>query len=76
MSLQPSPSRQSISLLSRISRDPSVHHVFSPLASLRRAAAQLITLPSIASAAARVLKTTAPGWACRPASPEITLNQL
>jgi hypothetical protein len=43
MSLQPSPSRQSISLLSRISRDPSVHHVFSPLAGLRRAAAQLIT---------------------------------
>ncbi len=48
MNLQPSPSRQSISLLSRISLDPSVHHVFSPLASLRRAAAQLVTLPSIA----------------------------
>src|SRR6266478_4099499 len=68
MSLQPSPSLQPISWLGRISLDPSVHHGFSPLASLRHAAAQLVTPPSIAPAAPRAFSRPL-GWACRPATP-------
>jgi hypothetical protein len=59
-----------ISLLGRISLDPSVRHGFSPLASLPRAAAQLIALPSIAPAAPRAFsKPLLWGGARRPAPP-------
>jgi len=51
--------------------------VFSPLASLRQAAAQLITLPSIRPCgSARVLKPLLWGGLAVIRRPEITLNQL
>jgi hypothetical protein len=53
-------------LLSRISLDPSVRHVFSPLAGLRRAAAQLVTLPSIAPATPRAFSNRRSGIGLPP----------